>query len=280
MVYALLNDGSVVGVNYPNGTFYAAGTSLLGAYSTDSAPIVTEIAPDPAFYSPVRNLTSVAQSVPALVFGDSDGGLYGFKLVSESNQDSTNPVNILPIIYARLDTSGQLAAPPALAASNFTSKIGGYYVVGDTNGQLRAYSFGFGQYGDIETVPNTEGTGNGFIAGDVSIDVRIADAYAKADYDQMAQIWNRLRHGQNIGAYANGRRVYRSNGHAPAQQPQRERHVLLRAGSGQRTLPGRVRRLPRAAGCGQRSQWRRENRHRAAHNQGYVYPSPGRWPCP
>ncbi len=278
MVYALLNDGNVVGVNYPNGTFYAAGTSLLNADSIDSAPIVAEIAPDPAFYSPVRNLTSVAQSVPALVFGDSAGGLYGFKLVSESNQDSTNPVNILPIIYARLDTSGQLAAPPALAASNFTSKIGGYYVVGDTNGQLRAYSFGFGQYGDIETVPNTEGTGNSFIAGDVSIDVRIIDAYAKADYDQMAQAGTAYGTGKTSARMQTGGVYSRSNGHAPAQQPQRERHILLRAGSGQRTLPGRVGRLSRAAGCGQRSQWRRENRHRAAHNQGHVYPSAGRWP--
>ena len=185
MVYALLSTGGVVAVNYTDGSYYSSGQSLLGAFS-ESAPIITEIAPDPAFYSPVRNLTSVAQSVPAIIFGDADGGMYGFKLVAESNNDGLGTV-ILPIIYARKDTSGELAAPPVLVASTTTATTGGYYAVGDTNGQLRAYSFGFGQYGDIESVPGSEGTGNGFVAGDVSIDMRVLDAYRKEDYDQMAQ---------------------------------------------------------------------------------------------
>ena len=183
MVYALLTNGALVAVNYPDGSFYSSGRSLYGAF-TESAPIIAEIAPDPALYSPVRTLTSVAQSVPTVIYGDSYGNMYGFKTVAESNQDPVNPTPILPIIYGRRSlTGGEIAVAPALASSNYVANRGGYYVVGLTNGQVRAFSFGFGQFGDQGTVP---GPDDGFTPGNVSIDLRIVDAFQKTDFDKMA----------------------------------------------------------------------------------------------
>lgn len=208
MVYALLTDGTVIGIeaNPPappqaNATnFIAAGTSLLGSF-TESAPTLTAIAPDPNLDASVRpapgTSVTLAASVPTLLFGDDAGATYCIGTKPRQYTDGAGGfITKLPLLYARQDASDSVATQPALAAStrtlaagavppidsaghvlNSQPYYGGYFVLGSSDGQLRAYSLGRFANGYGDSAGAGEPTTNLGGQNDVTIDVRAFDAF-------------------------------------------------------------------------------------------------------
>lgn len=149
-------------------TVQAVGQSITGAFTT-SAPILSQLQSQ-YYYSPTG---AIGTSQPAVVFGDSQGSLWGL----ESTPETINGVPTLAVIWSQFDSTQSRDANVVLA--------NGMLLSGSEDGQLRAYGVGTGLNQDQTTLGTGEPAQATPGVGTLSVDVRTVDLYAKQDWQSM-----------------------------------------------------------------------------------------------
>ena len=217
-VYALLTDGTMISLEaYPIGALafrtIQMGQSATPGTFTEAAPTLVELAVGVALggSGQLNNGTiTLPTSVPALVYADDNGDIYGIQLQPNTYTSGANSTTLMPVIYHQSFGGGApITTPPALAAStrilpvntlppldpnghvlNAQPYYGGYFVVGDSYGQLHAFALGTFANGYGGSSPNEPITDNstGSGAGRVSIDIREFDVFSANDYNNMAPL--------------------------------------------------------------------------------------------
>ncbi len=212
LCYAVLTDGTLIALEANPATanrpatfqtnLYSQGSSGTGTF-TESAPTLIETTVDPNFggVAPTTMTQNSAPtaSVPALLFADDNGELFALKAFSQTYPDGAGgTVTKLPIVYhAAVNASqdnNQIVTPPALVGSSLQTPAptpptdgrtklllaaqpnqGGYIAVGDADGRMIVFGVGRFANGFGDTEGGGTVTPDG--AGDVSIDVRVLNAY-------------------------------------------------------------------------------------------------------
>ncbi len=214
LCYALLSNGALYALDAQpqdaakhTTTLYAtnsASNGILPLGNTEASPIAVRITPEPTFY----NVTNTDTSPIAIVYGDLDGNIFGFKAIPElpptAIDAGSTDTNYLPVIWEHRNAENRLPAAARSAAAaviggdtyNSAANLGahGLLLSGDENGVLYCYSFGDGADGRTPTIPKDQ-INPDIGRGDVSIDIRGVNIFSQSNFaafDQTGGIANTL----------------------------------------------------------------------------------------
>ena len=150
-------------------TLQAAGQTVTGA-NTSSAPIMSLLQTQQQ-WSVTGTLGTT--SLPALVFGDGQGSVWGL----EANPEIINGLPTQAVVWSQFDSFQSRDANVVLA--------NGMLLSGSEDGQLRAYGVGSGPNEDLDTLGTGEPAQHTPGVGTLSIDLRTLNVYTPSDWNSM-----------------------------------------------------------------------------------------------
>lgn len=173
--YVLAQDGTLYNLNANTGAAISAGDTVNGTF-VNSSPIAARVTPNGAIY--VGTALTTGAGIPAIVFADDFGNIYGLRAGEEpipANSYYTSPIGSTtynPVIWGFADSGSQRVAAAAF--------VNNAIVEGDEGGQVRCY---YNQTG--ASVPQDEFINPNSTFSPVTIDLRGVDIFNKSDYDAL-----------------------------------------------------------------------------------------------